>query len=325
MKPKLAVLLAVVTVAAAAAVLFGTPPFMIAGGSLLALLLPGAALTGALMRGRDLSGVERTVLTAALSLAVLILGGLVIHVCGFSIGRTSWTVATAGVTLVALVPAGLPDRWVSVLKRLVSKLWDEEEEDEPESEPADGAVPGPAATAAAPVAGVPVAAVPVAAAPTPVLTEDQVSTMLLPKVVDDGPADDTADARGTRRLVWQLLPLVLVLAVLGGASWLSYGSSQNSYESTVTALSAGQPGPVTGSGTRLVPITATGLLPEYGPYTLAVVGPTGKTAEQRTIPVSGDGTWTAAISLPSRQRMTVNLLRAGETTAYRTLYIAAER
>ncbi|BFU44361.1 hypothetical protein [Krasilnikovia sp. MM14-A1004] len=311
MKPKLALLLAVVTVAAALAVLFGTPPFMIAGGSLLALLLPGAALTGALLRGRDSSGVERTVLTAALSLGVLILGGLLIYVTGFPLGRTSWTVATAGVTLVALVPAGLPDRWVSVLKHLVSKLWDEEE-DEPEPEPADVAPP---ASAVAPRVVV----------PTPVLTEDQVSTMLLPKVVDDGPSGDTADAPGNRRLVWQLLPLVLVLAVLGGASWLSYGSSHRSYETTVTALAAGEPGPVTASGTRLVPVTATGLLPEYGPYTLAVLGPTGRTTEQRTIPVTADGTWTASLSLPGRQRMTVNLLRSGETTPYRTLYIAATR
>ncbi|RZU48393.1 uncharacterized protein DUF1616 [Krasilnikovia cinnamomea] len=319
MKPKLAILLAVVTVAAAAAVLFGSQPLMIAGGVLLALLLPGAALTGALLRGRDLSGVERTVLTSALSLGVLILGGLVIHVLGFSLGRTSWTVATAGVTLVALVPAGLPDRWVSALHRLVSKLWDEEE-DEPEPEPADAVAPPVAVAAGAPTVGAPTVA-----APTPVLTEDQVSTMLLPRVVDDGPSADATDAAGPRRLAWQLLPLVLVLAVLGGASWLSYSSSHSSYETTVTALSAGEPGPVTASGNRLVPVTATGLVPEYGPYTLAVVGPTGKTAEQRTIPVSGDGTWRADISMPGRQRMTVNLLRAGETSPYRTLYIAAAR
>ena len=86
--------------AAAAGVLAGPSPTAIAGGMLLGFVLPGLALTEVLFRRRTLSPVERIVLAPALSLAVLIVSGLLLYVAGVHLDRTSWTLAAAGVALV---------------------------------------------------------------------------------------------------------------------------------------------------------------------------------------------------------------------------------
>jgi hypothetical protein len=38
---------------------------------------------------------------------------------------------------------------------------------------------------------------------------------------------------------------------------------------------------------------------------------------------AGDGTWSESLTLPGDQRLTVSLLRAGDTGAFRTLFISA--
>jgi hypothetical protein len=124
-------------------------------------------------------------------------------------------------------------------------------------------------------------------------------------------------------LLRQFLPLVVVAAVLGGASWLSFATSRDTHDTTVTALSAAPSGPVGGNGNRTVRVAASGLLAADGPYTVRVSGPAGTTTLERTVAVNGDGTWTEALSLPGAQRLTVNLYRSGDTTAYRTLFISA--
>jgi hypothetical protein len=124
-----------------------------------------------------------------------------------------------------------------------------------------------------------------------------------------------------RRLARQMVPMVVVVAMLGAAAWLSVSSARRSYGVTVTALSAAPPGAVNAAGQRSVAVTATGLVPADGPYALAVSAPNGTETERRTV-APAEGTWTGLLTV-GRDRITVGLYRAGDTTAYRTVYIAA--
>ena len=72
-------------------------------------------------------------------------------------------------------------------------------------------------------------------------------------------------------------------------------------------------------------MTASGLVADDGPYTLAVSDPAGARILERSVTVDGDGTWTGSFTLPAAERLTVGLFRAGDTTAYRTLIIAGGR
>jgi Protein of unknown function (DUF1616) len=103
MNPLRAGVLAGLTVAAASAVEFGPLPLSLPGGLLLAFVLPGFALNEAVFRPgrRDLGVVERTVLVPSLSLAVLVLGGLVLWAAGGHLNRTSWTLVCTVITLIA--------------------------------------------------------------------------------------------------------------------------------------------------------------------------------------------------------------------------------
>jgi hypothetical protein len=76
-------------------------------GLLLAFVLPGAALVAALFPRRGLSRLERAVLCVALSLAVLVLGGLALHAAGVRLSTVSWLALTGGVTLLAALVAYL--------------------------------------------------------------------------------------------------------------------------------------------------------------------------------------------------------------------------
>ena len=125
-----------------------------------------------------------------------------------------------------------------------------------------------------------------------------------------------------RRLFTQVLPLVLVLGLLGGAGWLSYAGSHSSYRVTVTALSAAPPGAVTAAGTRQLEVTASGLVAADGPYTVVVTDPNGTRTSTLAVP-AGSRTFTAALTIPAESRMTVGLFRAGDNTPYRTVVIAA--
>ena len=260
-------LVAVATVASAAGVLGGPQAAAIVGGVLLGFVLPGLALTALIVRHRTLSAVERTVLAPAFSLAVLVLAGLILQVAGLALDRTSWTLATGGVTLAVL---GL---------RAVPRAVRSGEED---GEPGD-ARPLPGLFAARP-------------------PRQKVRAV---------------------QLVRQVSPLLLVLAILGGAGYLSFVGSQRSYEVTVTALSAAPPGDTDAAGARTVDLAASGLVPADGPYRMTVTDPTGAQVLEQAVPFDADGTWRVTLRLPSAQRLTVSLFRARDTAAYRTLSIAA--
>jgi hypothetical protein len=118
--------------------------------------------------------------------------------------------------------------------------------------------------------------------------------------------------------------MVLVVAILVGAGYLSYVSSNHNYDVTVTTLSAAPPGPSDAAGERLVTITASGLVAADGPYIVVVTEPDGTRLAERPVPAGPDGSWQAALRLPAAERLTVRLFRAGDTAAYRTLYLAAE-
>jgi hypothetical protein len=299
--------LAVVTAISAAGVLAGPAPVQIAAGMLLAFALPGLAVTGVLFRGRDLSSVERVLLAPALSLAVLVISGLLMYAAGVDLNRPAWTAATAGVTLLALLGGALPSRH----RRAV------EQPDAPREEvrePALAAVAARAALAPGTIAIGTSAVPPVAAVPDRAESRPQSAPKSAPESVP-------APARP--RMLRQLLPLVLAVAVLGGASWLSYTSARDSFETTVTALSAGRPGATTVAGLRDVPVTASGLVPGDGPYRLVVTGENGLVIEQRTVRgTDAASSWT--LTLPSRQKVTVALFRASDTQPYRTVLLSPD-
>jgi hypothetical protein len=125
------------------------------------------------------------------------------------------------------------------------------------------------------------------------------------------------------RLRRQLLPIVVALAVLGGASWLSYSSARHSFDTTVTAFSAQPPGPGNALGLRPVQVTATGLVTKDAPYTVVVIGEGGRVIQAVQIAGTGD-LWSATMMVPSRQRTTIVLRQAGSTTPYRTILLGPE-
>ena len=333
MKPSHARYFALLTVAAGAAVLFGPQPLALVGGLLLALILPGLAVTETVLRGRKLARVERVVLAPALSLAVLVLAGLIVYITGFRLEKVAWTSATVGVTLLGLFGATIPKAWAMVAARFGAYLIAEDDDDEaPKKAAAPVAAPAPAAFVAVPELP-PMPAVTETGHIIPATGKDE--TLILPAAVleeqaraklakqAENPAKETPKpVKPPRRLVWQAAPLLLVVGLLGGASWMSYSSSVKSYETTVTALAAAPSGPVNSAGTRAVAVTASGLVATDGPYSLVATGANGTTVLRRTIEVTDSGTWSQSLTLPGSERVTVNLYRSGDSTAYRTLYIS---
>ncbi len=116
MTRRTAAFLAVVTVLAGAGVLTGPAAVRVAGGVLIGFVLPGLALTTALFRDRiALTAVERIMLIPALSLATLVLGGLVAWGVGLPLHRETWLGVSGVVTVVALGttmiwPVAAPER-----------------------------------------------------------------------------------------------------------------------------------------------------------------------------------------------------------------------
>jgi len=106
----IAALMAVTAVAAMAVVLQFHGPAAVVAGLLLALVLPGFAITRALFPGRSLSHVERLTLAVTLSLATLAIGGILMFAGGARLSRLSWAELGAGVTLVATLVGYLRQR-----------------------------------------------------------------------------------------------------------------------------------------------------------------------------------------------------------------------
>jgi hypothetical protein len=283
--PLVARITAGVTVLAGVGVFVGPPPITIIGGILLGFVLPGLALTEALFRRRTLTAVERTMLAPALSLAVLVIAGLVIYVAGYALDRVAWTSAALVVTLGALVFPGVP------IRNRVERM---------------------AAAAAA--------------------SNDK--TEMIP-IIRDGDPDPrthkpvlppplilTKEKPPLKRIARQLVPMVLVLAMLGFAGWFSFSNSRQGYDVGVTALTATKPTDPDPAGDRSLEVKATGLLAADGPYSVVVTGDAGTAAVRRTVPVPVSGTWVERMTV-GPERTTISLYRSGDSTAYRTLYVSA--
>ena len=287
-------LLAVLAAGAGAAVLWGSRPLIIAGGLLLALLLPGLALTDLLMR-RTVSATERAVLGPALSLAVVIVGGLAVYVAGADLNRTTWTVLTVGTTVGATLAAAL------------------------RGENAHAPVVDPAAAPAA--AGIPVTVGTSTSTNTSTSTSEGTGGIVRPgmTITLDEPPSVTPAAQPTLRpltFLVRALPLLLAVAVLGGAAWLSLASTRRDTEAAVTALSAVQSGPVTTTGTRPVRVTVTGLTAERAPWSIVINSSDGK-ALQRRVLAERSGDWSATLLVTATDRISVNLFRSGDAAPYR--------
>ncbi|AGL18378.1 hypothetical protein [Actinoplanes sp. N902-109] len=287
----------------ALAVLLGPAPVSVPGGLLLGFVLPGAALTGALLRRRELTTVERIALAPALSMATLVVTGLLLYVCRVPLDRSSWTAATAGVSVLGLL--------ATALRRPA-----------PETGPSDAGPPDAEPLDAGPLdAGAP-AGGPVPVGPVPEMADAHTIVMsVVPPARQEVVA---AEYRAKRaRLVRQSLPLLLVVAVLGGASWLSLRTSAETSRTTVTALSAAPASPVNSAGNRTVVVSASGLAAAEGPYTVRVSAVAGRTARTRTVAVTGAGTWSETMTVPGGVRVTIGLYRSGDTTAYRSISVSA--
>jgi hypothetical protein len=279
-----------VTLLAGAGVLFGPQPVAIAGGILLGFVLPGLALTESLFRHRSLTAVERTMLAPALSLAVLVSAGLVIYAAGYALDRVAWTSATVLVALGGLVVPGVPIRTRAERMALAAAASNDKTEMIPIIRDGD---PDPRTG-------------------TPALP---------PPLVRPVPPKERPPLK---RIARQLIPMVLVLAILGFGGWYSFDSSRRGYDVTVTALSAVPSGTPDAAGQRTLEVAATGLVAADGPYSVVVTGETGTPLIRRSVPVPGDGEWSELLTV-GPDRTTISLYRAGDTTTpYRTLFIAAE-
>ena len=272
--------LAGVAVLSGLAVLSGPPVLSVPGGLLLAFVLPGVAITQATFRpGRlDIGVVERFVLIPAVSLAVLVLGGLGLWAAGGSLNRAGWLSLSLAATL-----AGLG---VAVLRARRATAADD-----------------PAATR--------------------ILTAARGAATRIPAAGAGATGDRPRVTR--RRLVRDILPLTLAVALIGGVGWWSYGDSDRAYDERVTSLSAAPPGAADPTGDRTVQITAAGLDPGAGPYRLVVTGASGEQLGEQDVTPGAGGDWTGGISVPGAERVTVSLFRGTDTTEFRTLIIAAAR
>jgi hypothetical protein len=332
--------LAVATVLCAVSVLFGPWAVAVPAGLVLGLVLPGLALTWALFpgdpvrgpasgrssaglsgrssgsRGCGVNGVERVVLPPALSLAVLVTAGLVMYAAGIALDRTSWTAATVLVTLVALSVSALRRR------RHGDSAWPTPPANRSEPRPADApprllcpaAIPAAAAAASAPLR---VGRDQGDAAPGRFAGASNVSALHAGRQ----PAAEIGGRSSRRRVVRQVVPLVLAVVILGAAGVFSLTDARHTADVTVTALSAAPPQSV-GNGRWTVAVTASGLVAADGPYTLVVTGPSGVESMRRTLDAPGNGTWTGDLVV-GPGRTSIALYRAADATPYRILYIAA--
>ena len=253
------------TAVAALSVWYAPAPAAVPAGLLLAFVLPGLALTqlirpraaGSASSARSTgsarlarSAVERAVLVPALSLAVLVVGGLVLYGCGVQLNRESWTALTATVTLLAAATAMVrAGRSTTV---------------EPASVPLTGR-----------------AALPV-------------------------------NAR-------TLVPLALILALLGGAGWLSLTSAQAPARAGVTALGVlPDSAAVAADGTagRSAVIDVTSGEPGGTGFVIRV-------HSSQPVPVEFDLTLTrrGRWSLPPGA-VTIDLYRRGDLVPYRSVSLA---
>jgi hypothetical protein len=124
-----------------------------------------------------------------------------------------------------------------------------------------------------------------------------------------------------RRLLQQVVPAVLAVAMLAGAGWLSLSTSIRTHQVTVTTLSVVPPGAADASGDRSIQVNATGLAGGPDAYALQV---TSATRNTRTAVIADErGLWTSTLRLPGDERLTLALYRAGGTSPLRTVIVAS--
>jgi hypothetical protein len=123
----------------------------------------------------------------------------------------------------------------------------------------------------------------------------------------------------SRRLLTQILPAVVAVLLLAGATWLSLVTSIRTHKVAVTTLSVIPPGTADASGNRSIEVNATGL--SSGTYTLKVTS----TTSNISTPVTADenGLWTSTLHLPADERLTLALYQAGQSLPMRTVIIAS--
>jgi hypothetical protein len=146
------------------------------------------------------------------------------------------------------------------------------------------------------------------------------ATLILPVFLDRAGERDRWSWR--RLLLPVVLPLALVAVLLGGASWLSVSTSVRTHDVAVTALSAAPPSAANTVGERTVAVTATGLSGAAG-WTLIVTTPAGTESSRQSLTANAAGEWTGSVVVPGGERTTIGLYRSGDTTAYRTVIVAA--
>lgn len=82
----------------------GSPSALAVGvGLLISFILPGYALTRLLNRARELNRLEQAFCVPALSMATIVLGGVISDLTGFTLTKPTWTYLLAGVAEAALV------------------------------------------------------------------------------------------------------------------------------------------------------------------------------------------------------------------------------
>jgi hypothetical protein len=126
------------------------------------------------------------------------------------------------------------------------------------------------------------------------------------------------------RLIREVLPLTLAVLLVAGAGVWSYADSVNTYDIAVSSLSAQPPGPVDAAGNRVVQVSATGLAPADGPWRMVWIGDSGAQLGTRDVVPGSAGDWAGQVTVPGDERITVNLFRGGDATAFRTLIIASQ-
>jgi hypothetical protein len=97
---------AAATAVCALVLLAPVPPVAVSAGLLLVLVLPGYALTAALLPRRSLRPPELALCVLGLSLAAAALGGLLLNVAGH-LSRPAWDIFLTAVTLACCAVAGL--------------------------------------------------------------------------------------------------------------------------------------------------------------------------------------------------------------------------
>jgi hypothetical protein len=356
--PVVAVVLLVGAVLAGAAVRYGPPPAAVPAGLLLAFVLPGCAVVTAALGWVRLSAVERTVLVPAVSLAVVVLGGLGLNAARIRLDRASWTALTVAVTVLGAIGGQLRARRVSGRPAGTAPA---EGSDEPAVVlPVSAAAPASQrASVVRPLrrrAGQKVLrAVAVKrrtvkrgragsgvddeltrvlavgpAAPPRSETTVEIKAVTVPHAVDGGggnaggPAgDDPAASRRARAFAATktVLPLVLGLALLAGAGMLSISTARAQASRIGTALSVvpAQVPSTAAPDMRAVRIQLTSGERATTRFVVRVT-PDGGTGTDLPVAVARGGRWVHTVQVPAGL-VTVTLYRPGTASAYRSVFL----